>query len=79
MIIRVGEVTRPHPSDPDAPPVAFKVVQALDPVFELPVAQISIPKGEQSKIIGLAIADQQDSGLVIPDFIPPEDLGPGEG
>lgn len=77
MIIRIGETSA---KTPDGQTVEFKVIQALDPLFEMPVAQIMIPKGEQCTLIGKAIAGDDDPGkLIVPDFIPPEDMRPGDG
>lgn len=76
MIIQVGQVSAP---DPEGNVVKFRVIQALDPLFQLPVAQIAIPIGEQSVMIGNAIAGNADdpTKLIVPDFIPPDDLTPG--
>lgn len=77
MFIRVGEVTV---QQPEGPPVVMKSIQALDPVFEMPVAQILVPKGEMAIKLGDALADRNAGDkLVVPDFIAPEDLRPGEG
>jgi hypothetical protein len=76
MLIQVGEVVVRDPQTGE--PITFKVVEAGDPIFNIPVARISIPKGPQSKKIGLAIADHEESGLIVPDFIPPEEM-PGSG
>lgn len=78
MLIRVGETTVP---DPEGNPVTFKVLQALDPMFNLPIAQVAVPKGEHSVRIGDAMADRGEAGepkLIVPDFIPPEELRPDD-
>jgi len=72
MLVRVGETTRPGP---DGTPQKYKVVQALDPLTEFPIAQVPIPI-DQAEAVGDAIAGRDSTGLIVPDFPPPSDLTP---
>lgn len=77
MLVRVGETTRPGP---DGTPQTYKVVQALDPLTEFPIAQVPIPI-DQAEAVGLAIAGRdlpdESPKLIIPDAPPlPDDLTP---
>jgi hypothetical protein len=77
VLIRIGEV---ESESPEGERVKFRVIQALDPIFQMPVAQIAVPIGEMSEKIGDAIAGRTGGAdrLIVPDFIPPEELRPDE-
>lgn len=63
MLIQVGETTAPGP---DGRPQRYRVLQALDPHTELPIAQVPIPV-EAAEAVGNAIAGKEiGSRIVVP-------------